>query len=163
MMMRTLIVALVLAAGPVAAAELRVGAGVALADFDSIERVAPAAELGVDLGDDRGAWRLAVAYLGEQDAVDYLGNYGTIGAQWIGGAQAVYFVPFDTWRVEVGAGAAVRSNADHADYLLPSTLNVNLTAGVRAGRWFVELRHLSNGWTRDSNRGQNWLTVGAAF
>lgn len=147
------------------AAELRVAGGAALADVRHLTEAGPALEVGIDHQVDHGAWRATVAWIGEQDVTTSgaIHQRGTIGDYWLAGAQGVYQYQVGQTTLEAGAGIAWRTEARHVDYLLPNRANFDLTLGLRIGRTTLELRHLSNAWTRDSNRGQNWLQVGMTF
>jgi hypothetical protein len=160
-----LALALALAAPGAHALEAGVGAGAALGNVTYLASAGPAAELRLETTGTEGRIRLGLAYLGavRQDTGEPYTADIEIDPIWNASLQAVYRIPVRQAVVEAGAGLGVRSNAANADYLLPSRINASLTAGIRVGRWYLEARHLSNAWTRDSNRGANWVVAGVAF
>jgi hypothetical protein len=152
-------------APPASALELRIAAGAGLADIEHLHEAGPVIEAAIERPVGHGAWRASAAWIGAQEVrtSGTRSQRGTIGDYWIAGAQGIYQHPIGRATIEAGAGIAWRTEARNVDYLLPNRANFDLTLGLRIGRTTLELRHLSNAWTRDSNRGQNWLQVGLAF
>jgi hypothetical protein len=151
-------------AGVAHATELRIAGGLGLADVEHLHQAGPVLEAAIDRPAGHGAWRASIAWIGEQEVrTSHPSQRGTIGDFWTAGAQGIYQYQVGQTTLEAGAGIAWRTEARHVDYLLPNRANFDLTLGLRIGRTTLELRHLSNAWTRDSNRGQNWLQVGMTF
>jgi hypothetical protein len=147
------------------AAKLRLAGGAGLADLEHLHEAGPVIEAAIEHPVGHGAWRTTLAWIGAQEVrtSGTRSQRGTIGDYWMAGAQGIYRQPVGRATLEAGAGIAWRTEARNVDYLLPNRANFDLTLGLRIGRTTLELRHLSNAWTRDSNRGQNWLQVGLAF
>lgn len=157
---------LVITATAASAADLepRIAGGLGLADVEHLHQAGPTIEAAIDYPAGHGAWRASIAWIGEQEVrTSHPSQRGTIGDFWTAGAQGIYQHQVGRATLEAGAGIAWRTEARNVDYLLPNRANFDLTLGLRIGRTTLELRHLSNAWTRDSNRGQNWLQVGLAF